>query len=375
MKASFYSKLLGILIFLIGFSLITEVNCEEITASTVCDILMPSDLDNWEKENPMGMIICSDFTNGLIWKDDIDVLSAGLGRNVVELVIDHERDKLYAWASIKSGGPGWRVFDLNELVPIYPATPLRELEGIEPRLELMGNYLVLFHRDSVYYVDFPDSRDHSTTYVFDAENLELLNQEVGACGTIHDKLFYKGANDHYWIASTWEDKDFPILLKYSLPDLAVVDSLETKLLDLPSPEQIIVKDIKADRILAFSMTQVAQQSEDESVGRLIVIELSSGDIISMTEEDVIPRFTSTKLSKDGERIFTQYGKGDSLTIYDSNSGTILNIIYGVSPRALSTRSYLTEDSLYIINGELSAFLLINSDNASEIDQIPIVEVD
>jgi len=370
--SSIIRLLIIVLILLATEHSIMAVADVEYSASTVCHILTPSDLQNWDDDSPKGLISCYDLKTGMSWEEEIDVLSVGLWRIVTSIVIDSKRNRLYAWAKMKKGGPGWRIFDLNTLAPIKTNTPLARLDGVDPKLFLVDNdnYLVLFYHDSTSYID-TYSPDNNIAYIFNAESLELISQVKGINRKIDDKIFAEASNPYIYIESRTNNSRFPVVHKILLPQFSYVDSILTVELFQNSFEYIEIVDVKNDRILMIGYKNMSGNADSPSDANIIVFDLKGHKVLSISPTLKLNIFSNAKFSGSGEYYFMQYGKSDSLSVFNSVNGDLSNTFYKLASNALGVRSFVDGDDLYIVNEDHSMFKVINARTALLVKEIKI----
>lgn len=344
--------------------------CQKIEPSTSCDIGTSSDYDKLGQPITNGIIYCTDYKTGIQWKSDIDLLAGGLWRSADNLTFDYAHGRLFIGASKKTGGPGFRIFDLNTLQLITPETPIRILEGAWSELRVVGEYLVLFHYDSTYY-DTTESQDMVSIYVFEANSLKQVHFETKIGGRMGDPIFTDDNNNYFYVAEKWNDREFPTIKKYSVPDLKIVDSLMTKSMAGDSIELVTIKDIKGNYVLGSMLTHWGRKESGPSSGYFAIIDISQKKVLALSYKIEFKHLTIAKMSGDGTRFFIQPGEVDSILVFNSLTGQLIGSIHDVWERALDIGSYIDGNELYISRKSDSAYKVINANTATEIRIIPI----
>jgi len=355
---------------LIGFFLLPTILTPsafsaDITPSMSCGILTPSDLDNWQEENPLGKLSCIDEKTGVVYRWDIDVMAAGLFRNVLELEIDLSHGRLYAWASRKSEGPGWRIFDLNTLKLITPETPLRSIEGMKPRLRVDEDYLLLFYQDSSY------SRENSGVFVFDAATLSLINTKMGIGGEDDDPIFLDDSHRYFYMISKWDNRSFPAIQKIAVPSLDLIYSIGTKdLLDSQS-KLVSVLDVKENKGLLFVHQTLAEDFRETSSGYFSILDLETRKIIEQGDSTVGPVIQSGRFTGDASHFFVQYWDSTEISLYKTDDLKVTKMFGQIMSRAL-VNSYIEGNDIYILDASGHSYKHIDASTGNVVAHIPIV---
>lgn len=350
---------------------VNETRCQTIEPSTQCDISTSSDYDDAGQPIKNGVIYCTDYKTGLQWKSEIDLLAGGLWRSADNLTFDCKNNRLFIWASKKTGGPGFRIYDTNTLKMITPETPLRTLEGTSPELRVLGDYLLLFYYDNSYYDSIP-TQDKVSIYVFDLKNLNQVNYKSGVGARMGDPIFTDGFNDKFYSVDKWNDTEFPTIKKFNVPELELIDSLSTKLIIGDSVEYVRVNDIKSNILLISALTRWSfRQGGGYSAGYFMTIDLSQSTLLCISDKMDFKGFTEGKLSGDGTHFFVQSGEADSIIIYNSFNGKPVKAIQGIWGRSLELQSYIEGNDLYISDENNTAYKVIDANSGTEIRTIPI----
>jgi hypothetical protein len=356
---------------LLRFFLLTTISgpsafSADISPSMSCYILTPSDLQNWQEENPLCRLSCIDPKTGVTSSWDIDVMAGGLFRIVLELEIDLSHGKLYAWAAKKSEGPGWRIFDLNTLKLITPDTPLRSIEGMEPRLRVDGDYLLLFYQDSSY------SRENSGVYVFDAATLSQINAKMGIGGMGFDLIFLDNSHRHFYMISKWDDRSFPAIQRIAVPSLDLVYSIETKDLFDSHSKHISVLDIKENKGLLFAYQTVAEKVGESSSGFFAVLDLETRKIIEKGELIAGPGIESARFTQDASYFFFQSRDSTEVSLYNTDDMKVTKVFNQMGVRALMF-SYIEGNDIYIYSASGHSYKHIDASTGNVVAEIPIVK--
>jgi hypothetical protein len=356
---------------LFGASFVSQAYCQKIGPATKCHIATSSDYDELGQPIDNGIIYCDDYKTGVQWKSEIDLLAGGLWRSANNLTIDYKNNRLFIWASKKTGGPGFRIYDLNSLKMITPDTPLRTLEGASPELRVVGDYLLLFYYDNSYYDTFP-TQDKASIYVFDAKNLNQLNYKAGVGGKMGDPIFTDGFNDNFYSMEKWNDTEFPIVKKYTVPELELIDSLSTESIVGDSVEYVRVDDIKSNIVLISALTRWSfKQGGGYSTGYFITIDLPQFAILGFSNKMDFKGFTEGKLSGDGSHFFVQSEEADSIIVFNSISGKPVKAIQDIWGRSLELQSFIEGNELYISSKNGATYKVIDANSGTEIRTIPI----
>jgi hypothetical protein len=354
--------------------LVNETRCQTIEPSTQCDIATSSDYDDAGQPIKNGIIYCTNYKTGLQWKSEIDLLAGGLWRSADNLTFDYKNNRLFIWASKKTGGPGFRIYDTNTLKMITPETPLRTLEGASPELRVVGDYLLLFYYDNSYYDTFP-TQDKASLYVFDLNNLNQLNYKSGVGGRMGDPIFTNGFNDKFYSVEKWNDTEFPTIKKYNVPELELIDSLSAKSIIGDSVEYVRVDDIRSNTALISAFTRWSfKQGQGYSSGYFITIDLATVTILGFSNRMDFNGFTNGKLSGDGSHFFVQFADIDSITIFNSADGKPLKSIGDIWGRSLELRSFIDGNELYISSTNGVTYKVIDANTATEIRTIPVTKL-